>query len=132
MTVRVGAIQARNRTFSYKVETAAEALEKVRGNLGELVGLAERAAQIIDHHIERCADIIRIIGKSSKNIREIMEAHFEPSQLEGIGANMAKNEIESHLELLLECGDIAFEENRYSAAGSEHFKFHIQNLTPFG
>jgi len=45
MTVRVGAIQARNRTFTYKVGTAAEALEKVRAHLDELVALAARAAE---------------------------------------------------------------------------------------
>lgn len=51
MKVRVGAVQARNRTFSYKVATAKEALEKVRSNLDELVALAERAG-------ERGCDII--------------------------------------------------------------------------
>lgn len=43
-TVRVAAIQAANRTISYKVGGIAEALEAARGNLSALVGLAERAA----------------------------------------------------------------------------------------
>jgi len=44
-TIRVGAIQARRRTISYKVETAGEALKEVRDNLNELSTLAERAAE---------------------------------------------------------------------------------------
>ena len=44
MRIRVGAVQARNRTFSYKVATAGEALERVRANLDDLVGLVEKAA----------------------------------------------------------------------------------------
>ena len=44
-TIRVGAIQARRRTISYKVETAEEALKEVRNNLDELVALARRAAE---------------------------------------------------------------------------------------
>lgn len=44
-TVRVAAIQAKRRTISYKVGTAAEALKQVRANLDELTTLARRAAE---------------------------------------------------------------------------------------
>ena len=45
-TVKVAAIQARQRLISYGVPTASEALKEIRANLGELVGLAERAAEM--------------------------------------------------------------------------------------
>ena len=43
-TVRVAAVQAANRTISYKIGGGDEALAAVRANLQALVGLAERAA----------------------------------------------------------------------------------------
>jgi len=42
-TVKIAAIQAKNRTFSYKVPTAQEALRKVRSNLDKVVELADKA-----------------------------------------------------------------------------------------
>ncbi len=44
MGIRVAAVQARNRTFSYTVPTVAEALDKVGENLDALISLAEAAA----------------------------------------------------------------------------------------
>jgi predicted amidohydrolase len=45
-TIRVAAVQTKQRTISYKVGTADKALEQVRDNLGELTTLAERAAEM--------------------------------------------------------------------------------------
>jgi len=42
-TVKIAAIQAKNRTFSYKVPTVEEALRKVRSNLDKVVELADKA-----------------------------------------------------------------------------------------
>lgn len=42
-TVKIAAIQAKNRTFSYKVPTAQEAMLKVRSNLDKVVELADKA-----------------------------------------------------------------------------------------
>ena len=96
--------------------------------------LEERAAEIVDHHIERCRDILKILEKGPESIKAIMTAHFEPSLLEGMGKNMAKNEIESHLELLTACSDIRqLEDGRFASAdsGSAHFESHIRNLAPW-
>lgn len=94
--------------------------------------LEDRTAEIIDHHIERCGDIMNILKESPKTIREVMTAHFEPSLLEGMGVEMAKNEIQSHLELLSACSDIRkTEERHYTHLGSSHFESHIQALEPW-
>ena len=45
-TIRVAAIQAKNRTISYKVATVDEALKRVDENLDALCALAERAADM--------------------------------------------------------------------------------------
>ena len=50
-TIRVAAIQTRQRTISYKVDTAEGALTQVRQNLDELTALAERAAEAGCHII---------------------------------------------------------------------------------
>lgn len=94
--------------------------------------LKDRSAEIIEHHIDRCRDIERILGKGSKTVREIMQEHFEPSLLEGMGFYMARNEILSHLELMVDCGDIrTIDEEPITGIGSGNFESHIRNLAPW-
>ncbi len=96
------------------------------------VQLEERAEEIIDHHAGRCNDILTILKEGPKSIKEIMTAHFEPSLLEGMGFQMAKNEIQSHLELLADCSDIGrTEDGQTIAKGSKHFESHIRALEPW-
>ncbi|MHC4396318.1 MAG: carbon-nitrogen hydrolase family protein [Planctomycetota bacterium] len=45
-TIKVAAIQAKNRTISYKVSTPQQALRKVQSNLDELVELADKAGRM--------------------------------------------------------------------------------------
>jgi hypothetical protein len=73
--------------------------------------LKKRTAEIIDHHLERCDAILRILADGPQSIKEIVTAHFEPSMLKGMGFNMAKNEIESHLEVLLDSSDVSLSDN---------------------
>ncbi|MBT3225818.1 MAG: MBL fold metallo-hydrolase [Deltaproteobacteria bacterium] len=91
-----------------------------------------RAGEIIDHHIERCGAILKILSDSPKTIKEIMTDHFEPSLLKGMGAYMAKNEIQSHLELLLDCMDIEqVNDGRYATTDNNYFESYIQSLEPW-
>ena len=60
---------------------------------------------------------------------EIARDYFEESLLEGLGSMMAANEIVSHCELLIECGDVAPSDgNNYAASGSRGFERYIQEL----
>ena len=79
----------------------------------QLVDSAGRAKEIIQFHIDRCRDILRILDGKPAGIGDIAMQHFPPSRLAGMGRPMAKNEIRAHVELMEECGDIRWAgENR--------------------
>ena len=91
--------------------------------------LADRVNNLIQHHVQRCAAILAILGDGSKTAEEIAREHFEEKLLEGFGSMMATNEIVSHCELLIKSGDvISVDGNQYAATGSTGFEKHIQEL----
>jgi glyoxylase-like metal-dependent hydrolase (beta-lactamase superfamily II) len=92
--------------------------------------LANRANELIAHHIDRCGAIIEILNGPPKTSEEIAKDHFDDRLLEGFGTLMAANEIISHCELLIECGDvITADGDRYAASGSNTFETYIKGLT---
>ena len=93
------------------------------------VDLENRAKELVEHHIQRCGAIIEILNNGAKTAEEIAAAHFEESLLEGFGSIMAENEIVSHCELLIECGDVTpLNGSTYAATGSMQFEIDIKNL----
>ena len=67
---------------------------------------SERAKEIIQFHIDRCRDILRIIDNEPAGIEDIAVQHFPPSRLAGMGKLLAENEIMAHIEIMEACGDI--------------------------
>ena len=67
---------------------------------------SERAREVIQFHIDRCRDILRIIDGKLAGIEDIVVQHFPSSRLSGMGKALAENEIRAHLEIMMECGDI--------------------------
>ena len=63
---------------------------------------------IIQFHIDRCRDILRIIDGKPTGIEDIVIQHFDPELLKGYGKPMAHHEIQSHLEVMEGCGDISW------------------------
>jgi glyoxylase-like metal-dependent hydrolase (beta-lactamase superfamily II) len=95
------------------------------------IELLKRLNELIQHHIDRCADILRILGKGPKTSREIVLEHFEEPQLKGVGIYLAENEILSHLELLGLCEDVrSIDETRFVATGASNFASTIHSLEP--
>ena len=95
------------------------------------IELVKRLNELIQHHIDRCADILRILGKKPKTSREIVLEHFEEPQLKGVGIYLAENEILSHLELLGLCEDVrSVDETRFVATGTSNFASAIRSLEP--
>ena len=93
------------------------------------VDLADRVYELIEHHIQRCGAILEILGAGAMTAEKIAREYFEESLLEGFGSMMAANEIVSHCELLIECGDMApADGNNYTATGSSGFERYIQKL----
>lgn len=95
------------------------------------LNLVARVDELIQHHILRCADILKILKQGPKSASEIAEEHFEERLLKGFGMLLAENEIISHCELLSGSGDVGLTgDNRYMATGSANFESAIQSLEP--
>ena len=72
--------------------------------------------------------ILDILATGTKEVDEIVQLHFKASLLEGPGRHMAANEIVSHAELLMACGDLSeVAKHRYTTTGSTNFEGHIQD-----
>jgi len=71
-----------------------------------LLDSSERAKEIIQFHIDRCRDILRIIDNKPTGVSDIVVQHFPPSLLVGFGRVLADNEIRAHIEIMEACGDI--------------------------
>ncbi len=69
---------------------------------------SSRAKEIIQFHIDRCRDILKIIDNKPAGIEDITLRYFPPSMLAGMGKFMALNEIMAHVEIMEECGDICW------------------------
>lgn len=69
---------------------------------------SDRAMEIIQFHIDRCRDILRIVDGKPTGIKDIVVRHFAPELLAGEGEPMAHHEIISHLEVMEGCGDISW------------------------
>ena len=93
------------------------------------INLQVRINELIEHHIERCADILKILKQGPKTAREIAAAHFEEPLLKGVGSIMAENEILSHCELLSASKDVFLvEDTGFAATGSANFESLIKSL----
>lgn len=92
------------------------------------IDLSKRVDELIRHHIERCADILRILKERPKTAAELAKEHFPANLLEGLGMIMGENEMISHCELLGAAGDVVIEGSNYRATGSANFESLIQNL----
>jgi glyoxylase-like metal-dependent hydrolase (beta-lactamase superfamily II) len=93
------------------------------------IDLQLRIKELIEHHIERCADILRILKQGPKTAREIAVAHFEEHLLKGVGVMMAENEVLSHCELLCAGNDVVLAgDTAFAATGSSNFESLIQSL----
>ena len=74
-----------------------------------LLDSCQRAKEIIQFHIDRCRNILKIIDNKPTGIKDIVVRHFPPSRLAGMGKSLAENEIRAHLEIMEDCGDIIWE-----------------------
>ncbi|UCD82365.1 MAG: MBL fold metallo-hydrolase [Desulfobacterales bacterium] len=99
------------------------------GNRWNGIDLAARVNELLQHHIDRCAAILEILSGSPKTAEETAREHFDEKLLEGFGGLMAANEVISHCELLIACGDVtAIEANKYAASGNSNFRSFIESL----
>lgn len=87
---------------------------------------AERAAEILRFHVERCGNILRILDGRVLDLDQISIELFEPRLRKGFGKYLSHREVMSHLELLALHGDIAWAgggpEFKSSSTGSQNYK----------
>lgn len=92
--------------------------------------LTERVDELLQHHLDRCGSILKILNEGPDTARGIAKKHFDEKLLEGFGIFMAENEILSHCELLALAGDVFSEGDLFVSSGSENFQSLISSLNP--
>jgi hypothetical protein len=79
--------------------------------------------------MDRCAAILDILSAGPKTAQEIAKEHFEERLLKGYGRLMAENEVVSHCELLISCGNVRTLDNgTYEATGNTDVADYIKAL----
>lgn len=73
-----------------------------------LVGL-ERATQIVDHHVERCQNLLDLLKAQPRDLASLTRQHFAHRELTDGNFFLAMSEVMSHVELLMETGDVSIE-----------------------
>jgi len=122
-------LQALGRDFPEMIVLPAHRL--FYANRWHMIELENRSAEIIEHHVQRCASILGILNDGPQTLEHIVLAHFEPSLLKGFGFKLAENEVRSHLELLEHSGDVEWSrEDRVKRTGTTHFEQSIVDIAP--
>ena len=94
------------------------------GGFNLIDSLRGRAREIIQFHIDRCRDILRIIDSKPTGLDEIAFQHFPASSLAGAGKLMARDEVMAHVEVMEKCGDVCWvgeNQDRVQCTGSNNF-----------
>ena len=73
-----------------------------------LVGL-ERAAEIVEHHVLRCHDLVDILKLGPRDLVSLTRDHFSHRELADNNFFLALTEVMSHVELLIETGDVSID-----------------------
>lgn len=122
-------LQAIGRDFPEMIVLPAHRL--FYANRWHMIELENRSAEIIEHHVQRCASILANLNDGPRTLDQIVLAHFEPSLLKGFGFKMAENELRSHLELLEYSGDVEWRrDDRIEGTGTTRFEQSIRDITP--
>ncbi|MBI5248570.1 MAG: MBL fold metallo-hydrolase [Desulfomonile tiedjei] len=88
-----------------------------------------RIDELVQHHVDRCHEILRILNSGPKTPKEIARDYFDPDLLKGYGINLAINEIKSHCELMEISQDVVvLEGDKMLSTGGENFRSLIIDL----
>ena len=71
-----------------------------------LVGL-DRASEIVEHHLERCQDLVNILKQWPCDLVSLTRDHFSHRELTDSNFFLALTEVMSHVEFLIETGDVS-------------------------
>ena len=91
-----------------------------------------RAQDIVRHHVRRLERIIGIMGEGADTVAKVTEKLFPPRKLSGGGFFAAVPEVVSHLELLVDSGDVLVgEDGRVRRSGTDNFYSAIEAMTSY-
>ncbi len=91
----------------------------------------DRAHEIIEHHEQRLSKIVRKIGDSPTRLEDVTRNIFSRRKLIGGNLYPAFREVVSHIELLIESGDLERDEaGKLRWKGTENFRQVIAELRP--
>ena len=93
-----------------------------------LLNLAIRCDELIQHHVQRCSEMLDLVDSQPKTPAEIAHEHFEPRLLKGSGINLAINEVLSHCELLELSGDIVWIDGKIISTRKRGFESLIKDI----
>ena len=93
-----------------------------------LPDLAVRCDELIQHHIQRCSDIVNLVNAQPRTPEEIAHEHFEPRLLQGSGIHLAINEVLSHCELMELSGDIVWDKGKVTSTRKQGFESLIRDI----
>ena len=91
----------------------------------------QRAGEIVEHHVKRLTTIIRWLGPEARTLEDITRNVFSRRKLVGGNLFPAFREIVSHLELLVDSGDVEHVDGKtFRWKGTENFRHVIRELEP--
>ena len=89
----------------------------------------KRARDIAQHHVRRCTRIVRKLEGQELTLEELTRATFPARKLSGGNFMSAVTEVTSHLELLLETGDVSITpKGKLRWHGTDTYRHHIASL----
>jgi glyoxylase-like metal-dependent hydrolase (beta-lactamase superfamily II) len=68
---------------------------------------ADRAGQIIEHHLQRFNKIVAILGREERTLHEVTTQVFSYRRLDTGSYQQGLTEVVAHLELMEDCGDLS-------------------------
>ena len=100
-----------------------------------MVGL-ERAGEIVEHHVLRCHDLVEILKLGPRDLVSLTRDYFSHRELADSNFFLALTEVMSHVELLIETGDVSIDSGMGAGEsgglvqwnGTESFPEFIQEL----
>ena len=91
-----------------------------------------RAQDIVRHHVRRLERIMGIMGEGADTVAKVTEKLFPPRKLSGGGFFAAVPEVVSHLELLVDSGDVLVgDDGRVRRSGTDNFYSAIEAMTSY-
>jgi glyoxylase-like metal-dependent hydrolase (beta-lactamase superfamily II) len=122
-------INSLGKMLSLATDTSVLPAHRLHNNRRLHIRNVSRAKEIIRHHSKRMWKIVEAIDNGAKTVEDIAKKVFIPKKLIGGGIFAAINEVVSHLEFLVDSGDIMVSvSGKISSNKTTNFQNSIEKL----